>query len=170
MGTGASAGAPHLSSTRTGHATFAGPGTASYVAAPVTSFRRSCVGDFVFMFHSGVRYLVLLAAVLALTLLVMGRRTIPAGRPATTAFRTFVALIDLQAMVGLLVLMTRPFFGALMGHITVMILAAAVAHGTAIKYRRRPEERRTAGYLAAGTLVCLVLIVAGILAIGRPIV
>lgn len=128
------------------------------------------MGDFLFMFHSGLRYLVLFTAVIAIALLVTGRRSVRAGRPATTAFRAFVGLIDLQALAGVLVLLTRPFYGALMGHITMMILAAVVAHGTAIKYRRRPDERRTAGFLATGTLICLVLIVAGILAIGRPIV
>ncbi|MCI0437251.1 MAG: hypothetical protein L0271_26980 [Gemmatimonadetes bacterium] len=126
--------------------------------------------EFVFMFHSGLRYLVLLTAVVALGVLLAGLRTKPVSRGAVTAFRVFNRVLDVQVLAGIVVVLTRPFYGALMGHITMMVLAVIFADGAAIVHRRRPAERRTAGFLAASVALSLALIVAGILAIGRPIV
>lgn len=129
--------------------------------------------EFVLGLHSGVRYLVLLAALLALVAALLAGR---AGRPATrthTLLNTiFVGLIDLQIVIGIVLLVLRGFYPQLMGHIFMMLFAAVAAHGFALAAKKRERERMqpAGGLRAAGIVVTLVLIVGGILAIGRPVV
>ncbi len=128
------------------------------------------MGDLVFMLHSGLRYLVFVTALLAIAALVLSR---PAGAENTmgrVVYGAFVGLLDLQVLAGLITLATRGFYPQLMGHITMMVLALIVAHGVSIAHRRRPPERRSARLLVGGVVVSLVLVVGGILAIGRPII
>ena len=127
------------------------------------------MAEFLFSLHSGVRYLVL-ATGLVTVLLGLQSAGRPAPRGTTAAWRAFLGLLDLQVVAGVLVLATRPFQGQYIGHFTMMIVAAVVAHGIGATFRRRPAERRSGGLLAVGALVALALIVAGILAIGRAIV
>ncbi len=126
--------------------------------------------SFFFMAHSGVRYLVLLAAVAVLVqALVAAARGRPYDRAGSLLMRVFVGVVDLQVLLGVLTLLTRPFFPALAGHITMMVLAAAVAHVTVAINRRRPDGRGYRRQLV-GVALSLVLIVGGILAIGRPLI
>ena len=100
-------------------------------------------------------------------------RTLRAGSiapPGRIAGAAFVGLLDLQVLIGVGVLLTRPFQPVYMGHLTMMALALVVAHGFAIALRRRPAERQTPAVQLAGVALTLVLIVGGILAIGRSIV
>ncbi len=129
--------------------------------------------DFVFGLHSGVRYLVLLAALLAIVAALL------AGRPGRPSRRThemlntiFVGLLDLQIVIGIVLLVLRGFYPQLMGHVFMMLFAAVAAHGFAIVARKRERERmRPAGSLRAiGIVVTLILVIGGILAIGRPVV
>ncbi len=120
--------------------------------------------------HSGLRYLVLalgVAAALALVLAIV--RAIPEGRMGRILRLAFVGALDLQVVLGMLVLLTRPFYPALFGHITVMIVALVVAHGVAIAIKRRPDPAASTGLGLIGVVLPLSLIVAGILAIGRPL-
>jgi hypothetical protein len=128
------------------------------------------VADTIFAIHSGVRYLVLLAAVVAIVAglaALRGGRVTGGSRKASAAF---TGLLDLQVLLGIATVLTRPFFGQLVGHIVMMVLAAVVAHGFGVALKRRPPERQTAGVQLAGNALALVLIIGGILAIGRPIV
>ena len=124
-----------------------------------------------FQAHSGLRYLVLaaglLSAIASTVALVRGR---PAGRVAQTLRKAFVGTLDLQVLLGVIVLFTRPFLPAVLGHLTLMVGAAAVAHGAAIAIKRRPEPDRSTGLALVAVAVPLILIVAGILALGRPLV
>lgn len=129
--------------------------------------------EFVLGLHSGVRYLVLLAAVVAIV------ATLLAGRPGRPASRThallntiFVGLLDLQVVIGIVLLVVRGFYPQLMGHIFMMVFAAIAAHGFALVAKKREHERMkpAGGLRAIGIVVALVLIVGGIMAIGRPIV
>jgi hypothetical protein len=125
---------------------------------------------FLFHAHSGLRYLVLLAAVIAAGYSIVGWvRARGYDRPARILGTVFVGLLDLQVVVGLVLLIVWPFYPALIGHITLMGLALVVAHATAIGNRRRPEGP-THPRQVIGIALTLFIVVAGILAIGRPIV
>ncbi len=122
-----------------------------------------------FYAHSGLRYVVLVIAFLtflyALVRSVQGAQQDRSGRALTAAF---TGLLDLQVLLGILLVFFRPWFPALAGHITMMVLAAATAHTTSVLARRRPPERAHR-VTAVGIGVTILLIVGGILSIGRPI-
>ena len=84
--------------------------------------------NLIYQAHSGVRYLVLLAGVVALILLVRGllARTPYAGaaRGATAAF---AGLLHQQILLGVAVVVMGVWYSALMGHLVMMILAGATA-------------------------------------------
>lgn len=115
--------------------------------------------------HSGLRYLVLLVALIAVVWFLWGwiaRR--PPGRPGRIVMSTFVGLVDLQVLIGLVL-----FFGGhrpsgIHGHLTLMLLATIVLHVASALARRRPAPARTVLPLA-GSLLASSLIVGGILAI-----
>lgn len=128
--------------------------------------------EFVLGLHSGVRYLVLLAALVALVAAIMaGRPGRPASRTHHRVYMIFVGLLDLQVVVGIVLLLLRGFYPQLMGHIFTMLLAVAVAHGFGVAARNRERERMqpATGLRIAGVLATIVLVVGGIMAIGRPI-
>ena len=124
-----------------------------------------------FFAHSGLRYLVLLAGVLVLGYAGYGQAT---KREYDKTMRiltaVFTGAIDLTALFGVAHLFTGAFYPQLSGHIASMVLAAAVAHIVSAVMKRRPVAERTFLPHIVGTLVVLALVVAGIMAIGRPIV
>ena len=127
--------------------------------------------DFVFNAHSGLRYLILLLGVLTAVLALIGMAQKKAAQPAgVTMLRVFVVLLDIQLLLGVLTLISGQFSGQLIGHLVMMVGAIAVAHLASTRLRRAAPEARSSGQLLAGVLIPLVLIVAGILAIQRPIV
>ncbi len=118
--------------------------------------------------HSGLRYLVLLAGVVALGYSLFYVFT---GRPYDKGIRraagSFAGLLHLQVLLGFVFLVSGRFYPALIGHIFMMLAAAAVAQVPLFVLRRRPpEERRPMPHLI-GTAVALLLIWGGILSIGR---
>lgn len=129
------------------------------------------MGDFAFNAHSGLRYLVLLAGVVATVYALLGMlRKKPVDKTAITLLRIFAVLIDLQVVLGILTLLTRPFYSALIGHLVMMIGAVAMVHLGAIRVKRAPHTERGYGLVLASTLVPLALIIGGIIAIQRSIV
>jgi hypothetical protein len=128
------------------------------------------LGEILFMAHSGVRYLVLLAGLIAAVLAAASLRRGTLTRAGEVAGQAFVATIDVQVVLGLGVVFTRPFYGALIGHIVMMAAAATVAHAVWARVKRQPAGARPARLMLAGAVGALALIVAAILAIGRPIV
>ena len=125
-----------------------------------------------FSAHSGLRFLVLLAGIIALVYFgyAMATKRAP-DRTGQIIGSAYVGLIDLQALIGIimvaLAIANGTFYGALMGHILMMILAAATAHIT-MKAGRTNLEKGNAIRLA-GVVGSLLLIVAGIMAIGRSV-
>lgn len=121
--------------------------------------------------HSGLRYIVLLLGVAVIAYAVYGVAT---KKPYDTRMRAlaaaFTGAIDLTALVGIAHLFTSRFYPQLGGHIAMMILAVAVAHVVSAVMKRRPPEQRTYMPHVVGTIIVLVIISFGILAIGRPIV
>jgi heme A synthase len=126
--------------------------------------------DFALNAHSGMRYLVLLLGVLTAAVALVGfMRKRPVDNAGLLLLRLFTAAIDIQVLLGIVTLITGRFFGALMGHIFMMIAAAAVAHLGSVRLKKAEPTARGYGMLLATALIPLALMIAGILAIQRPI-
>lgn len=125
---------------------------------------------FLFHAHSGLRYLVLLSGIVAVAYLAYALAT---GRgeekPARIVTSAFVGLLDLQILLGLLLMVTGIFYGALIGHLVMMLLAAAVGHWAAATAKRPSEGARATKIRLVGVAVALFLIVGGVMSIGRSI-
>ena len=121
--------------------------------------------------HSGMRFLVMLLAVMTAVYAIAGMlRKTPVDKTAMTLLRVFTVLLDVQIVLGILTLISGRFFGALIGHLIMMIAAAAVAHLGAVRLKKAEPAARGYGLLLATSLIPLALIVGGILAIQRAIV
>lgn len=126
--------------------------------------------NILFHAHSGLRYLVLLAGVASFFYSMGGALTArPWDRGGRILLMTFVGLLDVQILIGLILVFAWPFYPALWGHIVLMVLAAAAAHFTSIVNRRRPPEERRHLTAALGVAGSVVLIVGGISALGRSV-
>jgi vacuolar-type H+-ATPase subunit I/STV1 len=123
---------------------------------------------FLFHAHSGLRYLVLLAGLVALAYFVMGLTT---KRPVDKGVRilgaAFTGLLDLQVLLGIIMVAMGRYYPRLIGHIVMMVAAAGVTHALLVINRKRPNP----GYLLPliAVAAALVLIVGGIMAIGRGV-
>lgn len=116
--------------------------------------------------HSGLRFLILLLGVVHLVVAALAlAKKQPPGKASRVLASVFMVLVHLQLVVGLGVLMARGFYPALIGHIVMMVLAAAAA--TALPAINKRKAQPSAALALAGTLVTLLLIVGGIFAIGR---
>ncbi len=124
----------------------------------------------IFAAHSGLRYLVLAAAAVAVLVLAAGllSRRAAYDRPARIATAAFTGLLDLQIVLGIVVVLGR-FSPVVIGHIMMMVLAAVVAHGASALARRQPDARRAYSLALVGVLLAVGLIVGGIMAIGRGV-
>jgi hypothetical protein len=120
--------------------------------------------------HSGLRYLILLAGVVTFIYsLAAAFRRNQWNRLGRILLASFVGLMDLQVLMGLGLILVRVFFPALWGHLTLMILAATTAHVALALNKRRTPEGQNHALAAAGAGIALLLIVGGILSIGRPL-
>ena len=120
--------------------------------------------------HSGLRYLVLLAGVISfLYSLVAALRSQPWDKPARVLQAAFTGVLDLQVLLGIILVLSWPFYPALWGHMTMMVLSAVIAHVASVVNRRRPPERRSQMTAALGSAGALILIIGGIAAIQRSI-
>jgi len=122
-----------------------------------------------FFAHSGLRYLVLVAGVVALVYLVVavvGRKR--GGKVGRVVMSAFVGLLDLQIVLGIVLVALGDFYPALIGHIMTMVIAAVVAHGSAA-YAKRAGVEKADQIRLVGVVVTLALIVVGILSIGRAV-
>jgi uncharacterized membrane protein YphA (DoxX/SURF4 family) len=81
----------------------------------------------------------------------------------------FAGLLDLQILLGAALVLGGRFPDAVVGHLVLMLLAAVVAHGSSIVARRSADERREVVIRLAGVALSLLLIVGGIMAIGRSV-
>jgi len=125
--------------------------------------------NFVYMAHSGLRYLVLLSGVVALLAPLRGMISKgPYDRTARIAAASFVGFANLQGLLGILLVVLRPFYGALMGHLVMMVLAIAAAQTlTSWGKKAAADPARAYRLSLAGVVVALVLMIGGIMAIGR---
>lgn len=126
--------------------------------------------EILFHAHSGLRYLVLLAGLLALAYsLTAALRGQAWSKPGRAFLSAFVGTMDLQVLIGLVLVFIRAFYPALWGHLSMMVVAAVVGHVALAINKRRPPERQSHWLAVIGAAVPLILIVGGILSIGRPI-
>ncbi|HET8656553.1 MAG TPA: hypothetical protein VFL93_13620 [Longimicrobiaceae bacterium] len=126
--------------------------------------------NILFHAHSGLRFLVLLAALVDVVYFsyALGR-SLPNNRAARVLTAVFVGLLDLQVLLGIALMATGIYYGALMGHVMMMVLALIVAHVASVLARKDPVAKRAYWIRLLGALVPLVLIIGGILAIGRSV-
>ncbi|WP_434388569.1 hypothetical protein [Melittangium boletus] len=122
-----------------------------------------------FKAHSGLRYLVLVVGLLAVVYFVSG---LVSKRPADKKVRilgsSFAGLLDTQILLGLVLLGSGwPFQPMLWGHLSLMLLAAVLAHVLLVVNRRRPQPGFLLPLIGVGG--ALLLISLGILAIGRGV-
>ena len=119
--------------------------------------------------HSGLRYLVLLAGLLALLVFAYGLITRRPVRGASGYTIAFTGLLDLQLVLGFGLFFGGIFYNALIGHMVMMIIAAVAANGSAILAPRATTERQELVMRLAGVVIALACIVFGIMAIGRSV-
>ena len=119
--------------------------------------------------HSGLRYLVLFAAIAALIALAYGVSTGRAARAASLLAAIFAGLLDLQLLLGVGLVIGGIFPDAVVGHLILMVFAAVVTHASSIAGRRSSSERRELLIRLGGIAVALALIIGGIMAIGRGV-
>ena len=126
------------------------------------------MANMLFYAHSGLRFLVLLSAVIAAAVLLWGwRSSRPLAGQARASLAVFTAALDLQVLLGIGLVLTRPFYGALIGHLVMMVAAAIAAHALSVYARKITDVRRANLVALAGVLLALLLIVGGIMSI-RP--
>jgi heme A synthase len=124
----------------------------------------------IFFAHSGLRYLVLLIGFFALVYFAYAVATKKGNeRVGRILGASFAGVIDLQIVLGLIMVAMGLFYSALIGHLFMMIGAAGVAHGASVLARNSPVPDKANAIRLAGVAVALVLIAGGILAIGRSI-
>lgn len=123
-----------------------------------------------FFAHSGLRYLVLLAGVIALAYFAYAVATKSGNeRVARIVGASFAGLLDLQAVIGIVMVALGLFYSALIGHLFMMVAAAVVAHVAMAMGRNSDPPSRGYAIRLAGVAVAMLLIIGGIMAIGRSI-
>ena len=121
-----------------------------------------------FHFHSGLRYLVLLAGVCSILYSAFSIATKrPWDKRAFIVNAAYIGLLDLQILSGVFLVMTGLFYKQLIGHMAMMIISAGIAHGVSAKNKRNPIPCHKAALF--GTAASLACIVGGIMAIQRSI-
>jgi heme A synthase len=123
-----------------------------------------------FFAHSGLRYLVLIAGFAALAYYIYAVVTKGGDERKSRIFGSaFVGLLDLQIVIGIIMVALGLFYSALIGHLVLMLGAAGVAHGALILARSSPTPERADSIRLAGVVLALLFVVGGIMAIGRPV-
>ena len=117
--------------------------------------------NFLYHAHSGLRYLVLLAALVAIVALAYALATGRASRATRVLPAIFTGLLDLQVLLGIALVIGGLMPDIVVGHLVMMVIALIVAHGASI-HRRESVPCRVAGTVARPE-------VAGLLAAGRQL-
>ena len=123
-----------------------------------------------FQAHSGLRYLILLVAAIAVVVyaIALGREREQTSRDRVL-MSVFTGLLDLQLLLGVALVVSGILYTALIGHIATMTLAVVVAHVAGVIAKKSLDARRAHAMRLAGVLGALVLILGGIMAIGRSV-
>ena len=122
--------------------------------------------SFLFAAHSGLRYLVLLAGLVLVVVCVAGLASRkPGGKALRVLGSSYTGLLDLQALLGLLLVATGLFYPALIGHLAMTVLAVGAAHLGPVLGRRHPPRAYLWSLVAA--VLSLLLVAGGLMAIRR---
>jgi phosphoglycerol transferase MdoB-like AlkP superfamily enzyme len=116
--------------------------------------------------HSGLRYLVVLAGLLALVVFLLGQvQKQPFGRFPRVLGTAYAGLVHLQVTLGLTMAALGRWYPALIGHLAMMLLAAVGLQVALSMNKKRPSP----GFLLplVAVAVSLALIAGGVMAIGR---
>ena len=125
--------------------------------------------DILFAAHSGLRYLVLLAAVGAIAWFTWGKLSSrPFVRPAPTVLAACTGLVDLQVLLGIVLLLGGRRPPVVWGHVALMLSAVVALHLAGGIHKRRPQPAGF-GLPLLGVALALGLMLVGILSLGRPI-
>ena len=125
--------------------------------------------NFLYQAHSGLRYLVLLAALGAVVSLAYALAVGRMDRSARVLPIAFTALLDLQVLLGIGLVIGGVFPDAAVGHLVMMVLALAATHGASVMGKRAGTERREMTIRLVGIVLALLLIAGGIMALGRSV-
>ena len=125
--------------------------------------------NFLYHAHSGLRYLVLLAALVAIVALADALATGRASRATRVLPAIFTGLLDLQVLLGIALVIGGLMPDIVVGHLVMMVIALIVAHGASILAGRTTDERRALTIRLAGIILALVIIIGGIMALGRSV-
>jgi len=126
--------------------------------------------NILFFAHSGIRWLVVLATAVMLIYALIGFLTSrPYDRTAGIVVTIFTRLIEVQWLLGIIVLIAYLLtFGSIGGpqilHFVIMTIAVVAAHAY-MGFRRRDDRMKYAGALLAGILT-LVIVVIGVSVLG----
>jgi hypothetical protein len=123
-----------------------------------------------FYAHSGFRYVVFLMGVLTVGYALyglVGRR--PLDKNMRILGAAFAGSFHLQVLLGLALIFMGQFSGMVIGHVMMMVLAAATAQIVPSVMRRRPPEKRSYLPYLVGAAVALALAATGVMALGRPV-
>ena len=118
--------------------------------------------------HSLLRWFVLLAALAAIVVTLVG--WVGPGLPEATTRRTMLAyaiILDVQVLLGIVIWVTGNYWAGgghqfQLEHPLIMLIALAVAHIAAARARRASSAFRAARIRAIGVIVSLALILVGI--------
>lgn len=135
---------------------------------PPTPLARARIMTALYHAHSGIRYLVLLLALVVMVVALHGLLTRRAsGKADRITMAVFTGVLDLQVLLGIALIIAGIFYGALMGHLMMMILAVIGAHVAGGMARKSADDRRAHAIRLAGVALALALILGGVMAIGR---
>jgi hypothetical protein len=124
-----------------------------------------------FYAHSGIRYIVLVLAVGVVGYGIYGAATRRAyDKPMRRLASGFAGAMHLQILLGVALGLTGRFAPQVMGHVMMMLFAAAAAQIPVSVMRRRAPEERTYLPHVIWTLVALGIVYWGMAAIGKPLV
>lgn len=130
-------------------------------------WQRRLVMQTIFMAHSGLRYLVLLVGVVAVVYFAYA--VAKGGNPRTSRVvaSIFTGVLDLQILLGLILVALGLYYPALLGHLFMMLFAAVTAHVAMVMAKSSPDAARANRLRLAGVVLALLLIAGGVMAIGR---
>lgn len=124
--------------------------------------------NMLFYAHSGIRWIVILAAIVAIGYFVFGLLTKRAyDRPAGLLLTVFVRSMEIQWLLGLIVLVVQGLDNATPAkwtHLGIMTVALVIAHAY-MAFRKRPDNVRYVGGLGV-IAVTLVAVVIGVSSLG----
>lgn len=116
--------------------------------------------------HSGLRFLVLLLGVVSLVVLGIGLAgKQPFGKLHRVLGASFAGSLHLQVLLGVTLVAMGRWYPALIGHLVMMVLAAAAAQVAMTMNRKRPTPGLQLPLM--GVVVALLCILGGVMAIGR---